>query len=250
MKIRIDTTKSIEDNATFYYDKSKKARRKLEGLKIAIENTKKKIENMESQPKRVQIQYKDPPEKKWYMKFRWFTSSDGFLCIGGRDAMTNEIIIKKHTDPGDLVFHTENPGSPFFVIKAEGKEIPNATKKETAIATAAFSRAWREGLGTTEVYAISPDQVKKDEGLAKGSFMIHGKREYFRPIIKLYLGIVNDYLECTPVVSEFSIKHGGKISDCAKKIRHKIMEKYQVKYELDDIIRILPGDCSLEIVKE
>ena len=29
--------------------------------------------------------------KEWYEKFRWFYSSEGFLCIGGRDSTTNDI---------------------------------------------------------------------------------------------------------------------------------------------------------------
>jgi len=47
--------------------------------------------------------------KEWYEKFRWFISSDDFLILGGRDATSNEIVIKKHTEKNDLVFHR-----PFF----------------------------------------------------------------------------------------------------------------------------------------
>ena len=61
--------------------------------------------------------------KKWYEKFRWFYSSERFLCIGGRDATTNETVIKKHTGAHDLVFHTAMTGSPFFVIQSGGKKI-------------------------------------------------------------------------------------------------------------------------------
>ncbi|MDP3919062.1 MAG: NFACT RNA binding domain-containing protein [Nanoarchaeota archaeon] len=246
MKILINTTKSIEDNATHYYDKSKKAKRKLEGLKKAITISNNKIKNMEEDTPIEKIKYQDPPEIKWYMKFRWFISSDGFLCIGGRDAPTNEIIIKKHTEKDDLVFHTEKPGSPFFVIKSEGKTIPQQTKEETAIATASFSRAWREGLITTEVYSITPEQVKKDPGLHKGSYMIYGKREYYKPTIKLYVGLnAENYIECSPVKKEFLLKQGGKVSETAKRIQKSIMVSHEIKFPLDDIVRVLPGDCSI-----
>ena len=247
MKIILDPKKSIEENATRYYDKSKKAKRKLEGLNVAIENTKKKILKLDKAKPKEKEKLEDAPEKKWYMKFRYFTSSDGFLCIGGRDATTNDIIVKKHAEKGDLVFHTEMRGSPFFIIKSEGKEIPQSTKEEAAIATAAFSRAWKEELGTAEVYSIQPDQVKKELGLPKGSFMIHGKREYYKPVIKLYVTLNKEkYLECTPIKSEFTLKFGGKISDCAKAIRKQMSFKHKINYPLDDVIRILPGDCSLE----
>jgi len=247
MKIVIDTRRSIEDNATRYYDKSKKAKRKVEGLKKAIEVTKKKILRADKEIKIVQKKYKTPPDPKWYMKFRWFISSDGLLCIGGRDAITNDIIIKKYAEKDDLVLHTEMPGSPFFVIKSEGKDIPDTTMEEAAIATASFSRAWREGIGSAEVYVVQPNQVKKELGLPRGSFMIHGKRRYFQAVIKLYIGMnIQGYLECGPVPLEFGLVPEGKKSDCAKKIQQKIMDLHDVKFELDDIIRALPGDCSLE----
>ena len=37
-------------------------------------------------------------KQEWYEKFHWFFSSEDFLCIGGKDATSNEIIIKKHTE--------------------------------------------------------------------------------------------------------------------------------------------------------
>ena len=116
-----------------------------------------------------------------------------------------------------------------------------------AIATASFSRSWREGVTTAEVYVVEPDQIKKEMGLPKGSFMIYGKRQYFTVVIKLYVKLTEEkYLECTPVKSEFGLILGGKKTDTAKKIQRKLIEKYNLKYPLDDIIRILPGDCSLE----
>ncbi len=245
MKLTLDTTKTIEENAALYFEKTKKAKRKLEGIAASIALSEKKLK-YEVVEKTEQKKYLEPPQKKWYMKFRWFISSDGFLCIGGRDATTNDIIIKKHCDKGDLVFHTDITGSPFFVIKAEGKEITQKTKEETAQATASFSRAWNQGLTMAEVYAITPEQVKKEFGLPKGSFMIQGKREYFKPVIKLYIGLNTEkYLECSPVKKEFLLKQEGKKTDTAKFLQHKIKEKYEINFPLDEIVQTLPGDCSV-----
>ena len=74
-----------------------------------------KIEKIkeEEQVKRPNIEIK----REWYEKFRWFISSEGFLVIGGRDATSNEIVIKKHADKNDLVFHTDIKGSPFHLSK-------------------------------------------------------------------------------------------------------------------------------------
>ena len=247
MKIVIDTTKSIEENATRYYDKSKKAKRKFEGLKKAIDVSKKKIAKVDKEVNKEKKVYKEIPEKKWYMKFRWFISTDGFLCFGGRDAMTNDIVIKKHTEKDDLVLHTELPGSPFFVIKSEGKEIPENTINEAAIATASYSRAWRDGFTSSEVYVIKPEQVKKELGLPKGTFMIHGQRKYITAVVKLYIGINKDgYIECSPVKMEWELVPEGKKTDTAKKLQYFIKEKYEMNYPLDDIVRVMPGDCSIK----
>ena len=246
MELKIDTTRAIEENATYYYDKSKKAKRKIEGLKKAIKVSEKKLKYIEEDEKKPVIKYKDPPELKWYMKYRWFISSDGFLCIGGRDATTNEVLMKKYTEKGDIVFHTEMSGSPFFLVKAEGKEIPEKTLNETAIATASFSRAWKDGYASAEVYHVEPNQVKKEFGLPKGSFMIHGKRTNYNAVIKLYVTKdKNNYLQCTPIKGEFSLEQGGKKSDTAKIIQKLLIDMYGIKYPLDDVIRLLPGDCSL-----
>src|SRR3989339_1644763 len=127
-KIVLDLKKSVEQNAEVYYEKSKKAKRKLDGIRNIIAETKIKIEKLKQQGLKEQEQKKTQQkrEKKWYEKFRWFISSDGFLVIGGRDATSNEVVIKKHTENDDLVLHTDMAGSPFFVIKAEGKKIPEA----------------------------------------------------------------------------------------------------------------------------
>ena len=45
--------------------------------------------------------------KKWYEKFRWYTSSDGFLVVAGKDTVSNEVLIKKYTTKEDVVFHAE-----------------------------------------------------------------------------------------------------------------------------------------------
>ena len=122
-EVTLNINKSIEQNTAIYYEKAKKAKKKLKGALQALETSRKKLEELNK--KRIEKLEKieeetskkvEQEKKEWYEKFRWFYSSEGFLCIGGRDATTNEIIIKKHTEKDDLVFHTKIEGSPFFVI--------------------------------------------------------------------------------------------------------------------------------------
>lgn len=202
MRLVLNAKKSIEQNAETYFEKAKKAKRKIEGLQTALKRFEQEKEKLlKQQAKVIERLEKPKPQaaarpKEWYQKFRWFYSSEGFLCIGGRDATTNDIIVKKHAEPGDLVFHTEAPGSPFFIIKAQGKPIGEATKEETAQATATFSRGWKLGVTSMEVFHVTPEQVTKEakagEYLAKGAFMIYGKRTHYRPTLEVAIGILDD----------------------------------------------------------
>ena len=187
-EVYLDLNKSIGENANLIYEKGKKADKKIRGTIPAIEKTKKIIEklNLEKDSMEAEIDFLiKKPKKKWYEKFRWFTSSDGFLVICGRDATSNEVIFKKYLDSNDLVFHTTFSGSPLTLIKnPENKKIPEKTIQETADFVASHSRAWKESWGIIDVFYISPSQVSKSppsgEYLAKGSFMISGKKNFIK----------------------------------------------------------------------
>jgi len=196
MELEIDLNKSVDENAGVYFDLAKKSKKKLEGAKAALEETKKKLEQLQKQEEKFFKQEELKKQKKevkheWYEKFHWFTSSEGFLCIGGKDATSNEIVVKKYVEKGDLVFHTEMPGSPFFVIK-NGQNAGEKTLQETAIAVAVYSKAWKSGHTMADVFYVLPDQVSKEaqsgEYMSKGSFMVRGKKNIFLyGLISLYL---------------------------------------------------------------
>jgi len=260
-RLVLDLNKSIEENASDYYDNAKRIKKKILGAEVALQKSYLKLEELES--KREKDEEKEQKQsalkerkKEWYEKFRWFLSSDGFLVVGGRDATSNEIVIKKHTESNDLVFHTDIAGSPFFVIKAENKKIPGSTIKEVADATCTFSKAWKLGLHTTEVFYVSPDQVsrkaKSGEYLTKGAFMIYGKTNYVESKVNLAIGmaesnaIMSGPLEaikksCKKYVI---LKQGDeKSSSMAKKISHKLGGNL----DIDEIIRALPaGEFSIK----
>lgn len=204
MPVTLFIDKSVEENAGIYFDKAKKAKSKLKGAQEALAQFEKKLVDHElnlEEKREIQEQKKLQGPQKWYHKFRWFRTSDGYLAVGGRDATTNDVVIKKHASAGDLVFHTEMPGSPFFILKArgsghgkdlEGDEFDKLSKEEAARATATFSKAWTRQLGTVQVYCVKPEQLKKEMGLPKGTFMVYGKREYFYADLDLCVGMTKD----------------------------------------------------------
>jgi len=250
-RLTLDLMKSIDENAAVYFERAKKVKKKIEGAEKALEINLKKLKELEA--KRDKFLEKSKKEKsdrkkEWYEKFRWFTSSEGFLIIGGRDATSNEIVIKKHTDTNDLVFHTDMAGSPFFVVKTEGKDVGEKTKEEVADATCTFSRAWKLGLQTTSVFYANPDQISKKtnsgEYMGKGAFMVYGKTTHVNNKLNLAVGMnKNNQIMAGPVEAvkthceKYIVIEQGteKASNVGKIIRHNLGG------ELDEIIRTLPS---------
>ena len=188
---QLNLKQSIQENASKYYERAKRAEKKLVGVKKAIQKTQVKIEELKNriieESRKASMPPSIRPEREWYEKFRWFYSSDGFLVIGGKDASTNEVLIRKYMKPDDIVFHADILGAPFVLIETSGKTPPEQTIREAAQLAASYSRAWREMLTTTNVYWVSPQQVSKHppsgQYLPKGSFMVYGKRNYVRNVL-------------------------------------------------------------------
>src|SRR3989338_10960160 len=117
-RLVLDLNKSIEENASDYYDNAKRIKKKILGAEVALQKSYLKLEELES--KREKDEEKEQKQsalkerkKEWYEKFRWFLSSDGFLVVGGRDAPSNKIALKKNTESNTLVFHPAIAGPPF-----------------------------------------------------------------------------------------------------------------------------------------
>ncbi|MEM1674602.1 MAG: ribosome rescue protein RqcH [Candidatus Bathyarchaeia archaeon] len=186
-----------QDEANKYYEGAKKVEEKIKGVRRAIEETIKKIEEIRAET--IESIEESPPlkparKKEWYEKFRWFYSSEGFLVIGGRDASTNETLIRKYMEDHDIVFHADVPGSPFTLIKTYGKEPGEETMFEAAQFTASYSRAWREKFRAIDVYWVKPEQVSKTppsgQYLPMGSFMIYGARNYVKNVpLEVAIGV-------------------------------------------------------------
>ena len=255
MRLILNAKTTIEKNAEVYFEKSKKAKGKIEGLKEALTRFEQQKAKLQKEQTSVIAKLDKPKPKasdrkrEWYEKFRWFFSSEGFLCIGGRDATSNDIIVKKHVSPGDLIFHTEAPGSPFFIIKAENKPIGEATREETAQAAATFSKGWKLGVTSMEVYHVTPEQISKEakagEYLTKGAFMVIGKRTYYNPTLEVAIGILDDgriMAGSLPAIKKHCkkyavIKQGDeRPSEIAKKLIHQFGAGTP-----DEIISALPS---------
>ncbi len=242
IEVELDTRLSVHQNSQLFYDKAKKISAKIKGALTAIEGTKQLSEKNKTPEVRKKIL---KLKQKWYEQFRWFVSSDGFLVIGGRDAESNENIVKKYMEKRDIFFHAQVSGSPAVIIKTEGKEVPETSLLEAAQFTVSYSGIWKSGQASGECYWVLPGQVSKTpesgEYVAKGAFVIRGKRNYFKDVLlgaaiglelneekKLIGGPVSAVRKRAQMVVE--VKQGEfNQNDLSKKIYRFLNEKFEDK---------------------
>jgi predicted ribosome quality control (RQC) complex YloA/Tae2 family protein len=182
-KVKIFINENPESNANRYYGEIKKYKKKKAGALIAMEKFMPK-----EKPAKKRQEYK-PQKKKWYHKYRWFTTSDGVLVIGGQDAGSNEDIGKKYLEGGDYFVHADVHGGSVVVTKGETERWD-----EVAEFAASYSNAWKAGHFNCDVYAAKPEQVSKTaesgEFVKRGAFIIRGERRYFRNVgLKIAIGL-------------------------------------------------------------
>jgi predicted ribosome quality control (RQC) complex YloA/Tae2 family protein len=266
-KVKLYLNRSIGENAELYYEKSKKLRHKREGALKAYEDTKKKLDEIEKlideeSKKALSVKKIERRKKKWFEKFRWFISSEGFLVLAGRDAGTNEILVKRYMEDNDLYCHADVYGAPHVVIK-EGKKAGERTLLEACQFAVSMSRAWGQGLYSADAYWANPDQVTKQapsgEYMGKGAFMVYGKRNWMRGLpLKLAVGVLKyegeDYVVCAPLEAMRShaeryvvVRPGSlKKSELVKRIKG-ILGKWGYNVREEDVMSVLPpgnGDIA------
>ncbi len=210
MEAEIDYTKSAQENANDYFEKSKEAKKKLAGAEQAVKRLEQRIAELEKE-KVVTRELKKKEEREWYEKFYWFFTSSGMLAIGGRSAQQNEEVVGKHFEPADLFFHANVFGASVVILR-DGTKADDEAKKEAAQFAACFSKAWEDGLAAVDVFSAKRDQVSKQgKGyLATGSFFITGEREWYRNVrLDLYARADN----------RFSVVPAGANKDAETSIR-------------------------------
>jgi len=266
--IILNIGKSVPQNAQAYYDKSKKLSSKRAGATRALEHTRELIGKEVKKAKaaresKIKTSTLKRPKPRWYHRFRWFVSSDGLLVVGGRDSTSNEEIVKKYLEKRDVFVHTQAPGAPVTVIKAEGGgQVPEQTLAEAAQFAVSYSNLWKESQYTGDCYWVHPDQVSKTpehgEFVAKGAFIIRGKRNYTKNVsIGIAVGITDGLELIGGPVSAVKKRAGYVIeivpgrfnqNDLAKKIYRTYSDAFgrQIKVVAppDQIARFLPPGGS------
>jgi len=101
--------------------------------------------------------------------------------LAGKDARTNDQLVKKHLTSADRYAHADVHGAPSVVIK-DGANASPEELREACLFALGHSKAWNAGAREGSAYWVLPDQVSKTpnpgEFVPRGAFIIRGKRNY------------------------------------------------------------------------
>ncbi len=194
--ITLDYDKDVTANAQALYDGRREALLKAQRVEEAIAATRMEMEGVKAKAAKVAKRPRVKATKAmWFDAYRWTLSSEGHLILGGRDARSNDQLVKKHLKAGDRYAHADVHGAPSTVIK-EGAKATEPTLREACEFALAYSKAWSSRLASGSAYWVLPEQVSKQaesgEFVPRGAFVIRGKRNYFHDLpVRLAIGEVD-----------------------------------------------------------
>src|SRR5207247_7969820 len=109
--IELDYRKDVNANANVLYEARREALRKADRIVEAIRAAEDEIRTAEKRAVRAAKRPRAKPTKRlWFEAYRWCLSSEGFLILGGRDAKTNDALVRKHLKEGDRYAHADVHG--------------------------------------------------------------------------------------------------------------------------------------------
>ena len=285
--------KTVHQNAQRYFQDARTLKDKSKGARKALENTEDAKSKQEKRRKKDvaagRVRGIQRSKKFWFEKYRWAILEGGHIIIGGRDARGNDTIVRKHLNSNDLYIHADLHGAPScslklkdgFTILGNISESQNGIKSlqiaqnlgegvddareldEQIIAQAAqiavcWSRAWGSGGAAATAFHVRPSQVSKQtesgESLGRGSFVVRGKRTWYRDLhleIGMGIGVINGI----PLPVCGTVETISKIFEKWIKIvpgrekKESIANKISKATGLiqDDVLSSLPpGGCSIE----
>lgn len=188
---------SINAIASKLYQRIKKLGEKLAGAKIALEKSLLELQNLDREVEKMESKVEClvyEPKYEWYHGFRWFlTSKNALLVVAGKDAQTNETLLKKYRNENDLILHAEIPGGAVVLLKDGRLRAGKEDIEEAAIYAASYSKAWKEGLAAVDVFYTRADNISLSPPsgtyLEKGAFIVLKKEVIKNVKLELAVGM-------------------------------------------------------------
>ena len=193
IKIPMDETLSLKENAARYFTRYNKLKRTFESLSGHLSETEREIEHLKSIQTSLDlalleedlteikeelreygyIHRRGPKDKKPAKKSRplQYETEDGYRIFVGKNNYQNEELTFKMAQGGDMWFHAKGMPGSHVIVKTGGKELPDSVY-ETAARLAAYYSAGR-GNDKVEIDYVEKKQVKKVPGAAPGFVIYH-----------------------------------------------------------------------------
>ena len=288
-EVELDLALSVYQNAQTHFQSAQKQKDKTKGAREALEETERLLKTAKKREIKSQSDGKIIKIKRskrlWFERFKYAILSDNKLLVGGKDAKSNDGLVKKHLKADDMYLHADlhgapscalqsirgfeedptplstiPPGVPAYRLSDKMKEITPITDdllEEGAQMAICWSRAWQSGKGHGTVYAVKPAQVSKTaqtgEYVGKGAFIVRGQRKWFKDLnMKIGLGLasVNNIVMLIAGTPE-TIKQ--KFSRYVI-VSHGLKKKETIANQIskftglptDDILPCLPGNLQVE----
>ena len=259
VRIPLDYTKGLDANASDIYqqgkDISEKSARAEEALKESQEAYAKRQKGI-AKAEIARASRAQPTKQFWFERYKWFITSEGKLCIAGRDAHTNDNIVKKHLKDTDVYVHADLHGAPSTILK-DGQKASEPDLRESCHFALAQSKGWVAALSDGSAYWVYPDQVSKTpeagEFVPRGAFIVRGKRNYeYHLPLELAVGEITYQNErkvmCGPLdaVKAQSQKYFVIVPGRGKAGRTAAQMAKDFAVPEEEVARIIPpGDCEI-----
>ncbi|RKO85570.1 hypothetical protein BDK51DRAFT_22403, partial [Blyttiomyces helicus] len=193
--IDIDIYASAHANARRYYESKKvaavKQEKTIQAASKALRSAERKIAlDLKSTQNNTAVITKIR-KPFWFERYLWFVSTENYLCVAGRDAGQNEILVRRYLKKGDAYVHADLHGAASVIVKniSPDAPIPPMTLHQAGTMSVCQSRAWDSKI-VTSAWWVTDSQVSKTaptgEYLGTGSFMIRGKKNWLPPVQLVY----------------------------------------------------------------
>ena len=245
-------TEDVNYNTNILYERAKKLREKARRGQEAVAESKRKLADAIKKGDEAKQSGKQQRREKrfWFEKYRWFITSEGCLAMGGKDARSNEDVVAKRLRQGDRYVHADIHGAPSVVVRMEDG-CGEQSLKEAGQFSLCMSKAWGADIGSGAAYWVTPEQVSKTpqagEFLAKGAFVIRGKRNYFKDLeLKLAVGEIRyegvEKLVCAPAESITAVTERYVVIAPGKARKEEVAKEIARLFEwpVDSVVSILP----------
>ncbi|MHB1434701.1 MAG: ribosome rescue protein RqcH [Thermoplasmata archaeon] len=168
------------------YEERQRIRLKIQGARAALEETERKLRAPADRPPNAPAASSTGVLRRklhWFERFRWFISSEGTLVLGGRDAPSNDLVVRRYLKEKDRYVHADVHGAASVIVKWPADQRPPPTEttlREAGQWAICYSKIWRAGYAAGSAYWVTAEQVSKTpetgEFIARGAWVIRGTK--------------------------------------------------------------------------